>query len=321
MKIAMIGSGAAGSVFAAYLRHGGADITLVDPYKEHMEKISRDGLTFVIYPDQEHQVTGFKTALNADNIGVMDIVIFMTKATQLENALQTAKPCIGPNTVLVSLLNGIGNEDKLVAASAANRVIYGSGVLGTALDGPGKCISSPGAGEIQMNFGAYENGPLTTAAGKHLEKCFNDGGCPAKFWEDVRPALWTKVVVNCTFNPLCALTRLKVKDLLADPFGAAMVIQVVSECCAIATAKGCPMDPVEFMQGVKQSGGSGIVDYYPSMAQDMLMFKRQTEIGTLNGAISEYGRQLNIPTPGNDFITKLVSAIQGNYDKQYREEN
>lgn len=321
MKIAMIGSGAAGSVFAGYLRRGGADITLVDPYKAHMDKIREDGLTFVIYPDQEYQVTGFQTATSAQDIGVMDIVIFMTKATQLENAIQSASPCIGPNTVLVSLLNGISNEEKLVAASAPNRVIYGSGVLGTALEGPGKCISSPGAGEIQMNFGAYENGPLTTAAGEYLEKCFNAGGCPAKFWEDVRPALWTKVVVNCTFNPLCALTRLKVKDLLADPNGQALVIQIVTECCAVATAKGCPMDPAEFMMGVKESGGSGIMDYYPSMAQDMLMFKRQTEIGTLNGAISSFGKQLGISTPGNDFITKMVSIMQANYDKQYQEEH
>ena len=168
-----------------------------------------------------------------------------------------------------------------------------------------------------MNFGAMENNPLTEAAGKHLEKCFIDGGCPAKFWEDVRPALWTKIVVNSTFNPLCALTRLKVKDLLADPNGLAMVIQVVSECCAVATAKGCPMDPKAFMMGVKQSGGSGIVDYYPSMAQDMLMFKRQTEIMTLNGAVAEYGKQLGIPTPACDFITKQVLCMQANYDKQY----
>ena len=199
MKIAMIGSGAAGSVFAGYLRRGGADITLVDPYKEHMDKIAKDGLTFVIYPDQEYQVTGYKTAYDAENIGKMDIVIFMTKATQLESAI----------------------------------------------------------------------------------------------------------------------TRLKVKDLLADPNGLQMVIQVVSECCAVATAKGCPMDPKTFMMGVKQSGGSGIVDYYPSMAQDMLMFKRQTEIMTLNGAIAEYGKQLGIPTPACDFITKQVLCMQANYDKQY----
>ena len=88
----------------------------------------------------------------------------------------------------------------------------------------------------------------------------------------------------------------------------------------MATANGCPMNPEEFMMGVKQQAtGQGISDYFPSMAQDMLMFKRQTEITTLNGAISDYGKELGIPTPANDLITKMVSAIQANYDKQYQE--
>lgn len=170
-----------------------------------------------------------------------------------------------------------------------------------------------------MNFGAVENNPLTEKVGKHLEQLFNDGGCPAKFWEDVRPALWTKIVVNSTFNPLSAITRLKVKDILSNPSGLALVVQVVTECCAVATAKGCPMDPKAFMMAVKQSGGSGIVDYYPSMAQDMLMFKRQTEIMTLTGAVAEYGRQLGIATPGlrphnearADHAGKLRQAVRG----------
>ena len=184
MKIAMIGSGAAGSVFASYLRKGGADITLVDPYREHMEKVAKDGMTFVIYPDETYQLTGFKTALNAEGIGIMDAVIFMTKATQARDALKTAEPCIGEDTVLVSLMNGLGNEDILLTRADPRHVMYGSGVIGTALDGPGKCISSPIDG-VQMNFGAVENGPATDAVGKHLEKCFNDGGCYAVFQEGV----------------------------------------------------------------------------------------------------------------------------------------
>ena len=106
MKIAMIGSGAAGSVFASYLRAGGADMTLVDPYKAHMDKVAKDGMKFTIYPDKTTVLTGFKTAYNADDIGIMDIVIFMTKTNQLDEALKGAAPCIGPETVLVSLMLG-----------------------------------------------------------------------------------------------------------------------------------------------------------------------------------------------------------------------
>ena len=68
MKIAMIGSGAAGSVFASYLRRGGADMTLVDVYKAHMDKVAADGMTFRIDPDQSYHLDGFKTAYSADEI-------------------------------------------------------------------------------------------------------------------------------------------------------------------------------------------------------------------------------------------------------------
>lgn len=322
MKIAMIGSGAAGSVFAAYLRRGGADITLVDPYKEHMDKIAADGLTFVINAGEgeTYQLTGFKTAYDAENIGTMDIVIFMTKTPQLDSALKTAEPCIGENTVLVSLMNGLGNEDKLAKVVPAGRILYGNGVLGTELDGPGKCISSPSADGLQMNFGALERGPLTEAAGAELERLFIAGGCPCKFWDDVAPHFWQKIITNCTFNPLCAILRLKSKDIMKDMNGAGLAIGVVTECCAVATARGCTMEVPAFMAELRRtaSGGS-IEDYYPSMAQDVLMYKRQTEIDTLNGAIVKYGKQYGIATPYNDFITKAIKAIQKNYDKQYQE--
>jgi 2-dehydropantoate 2-reductase len=321
MKIAMIGSGAAGSVFASYLRKGGADITLVDPYKEHMEKIAADGMTFTVYPDKTCQLTGFKTACSADGVGVMDIVIFMTKSTQVDAAVETAKPCIGPDTVLVSLMNGLGNEEHLLKAAPPERILYGSGVLGTALDGPGKCISSEPKDEIMMNFGPLKHSPLTDAAGQELERLFNAGGCPCKYWDDVAPLVWQKVIVNCTFNPISALLRLKVKDIMSDPNGAAIAIQVITECCAVATAKGCPKTLTAFMNEMRKSSGSGIMDYYPSMAQDMLMFKRQTEISTLNAMISKYGKETGVPTPANDLITKMVSAIQRNYAKQYQEES
>ncbi len=218
MKIAMIGSGAAGSVFASYLRAGGADMTLVDPYKAHMDAVRDNGMKFTIYPDKTTVLTGFKTAYTADEIGTMDIVIFMTKANQLENAIIGAKPCIGPNTVLVSLINGLGNDDKLLKYYPASRCMVGSGVIGTALDGPGGCISTPSEGVI-MNFGALENNELTMAAGKYMEDCFNAGGCEAVFREDVLPFIWKKVIVNCTVNTVCAVTRLKIGYVENDPYG------------------------------------------------------------------------------------------------------
>lgn len=316
MKIAMVGCGAAGSCFASYLRKGGADITLIDMYKAHMDEVAANGMDFIIYPDTHYHLDGFKTAYSAAEVGIMDIVIFVTKATQLDKAVESAMPCIGENTVVCSLINGLGNDDILLSHFPGNRILIGSGALGTELRKPGCCVSTEVSGTL-VHFGAIENGPLTDAAGRHLKEMFDAGGCPAEFNEDDRPNIWKKVIINCTVNTVCALLRLKICEVAADPYGMELFRGVVREACAIATAKGCPFDADEFEKTHLKNFIDNMGDYYPSMAQDMLINHRQTEIEVLNGKLSEYGKIYGIPTPVNDVLTVMVKAIQGNYDIQY----
>lgn len=196
----MIGSGAAGSVFASYLNKGGAELWLVDRYKAHMDKVAQSGMTFVT-PSGEELLTGFRTAYSAENIGVMDMVILMVKATQTDGIMPSVKPCIGSETVVVSLQNGIGNDDVLKKYVPADRILYGFGTIGTELPEPGKCVSKPESGVI-MRFGASENDPFSERAGKALEKCFCDGGCLASFEKDIRPFVWKKAISNSGYNTL-----------------------------------------------------------------------------------------------------------------------
>lgn len=143
MKIAMIGSGAAGSVFASYLRKGGAEeVWLVDPNKAHMDKVAKDGMIFR-NPDGEFHVTGFNTAYSAEEVGVCDIVIIMVKATITELALKGAMCCVGPETVVVTLQNGLGNEEVVKKLVPEERVMYGCGNMGTELPEPGVCVAKP----------------------------------------------------------------------------------------------------------------------------------------------------------------------------------
>ena len=128
----MIGSGAAGSVFAAYLRRGGAELYLVDRYKAHMDKIAAEGLTFRC-KGEECVLTGFHTANCAACLPEMDIVILMVKATQTDGVMPDVMHCVGPDTVLVSLQNGIGNDEILMKYVPAGRIMYGAGVIGTEL--------------------------------------------------------------------------------------------------------------------------------------------------------------------------------------------
>lgn len=314
MKIAMIGSGAAGSVFAAYLNKGGADMYLVDRYKAHMDKIAADGLSFVS-PAGEESLKGFVTAHNAENIGIMDVVILMVKATQTDSIMPTLKNCIGENTVVVSLQNGLGNDEVLSKYVSADKVLYGFGTIGTELPEPGKCISKPESGVI-MRFGAAKKSELSDEVGKELEACFNRGGCETCFEEDIRPFVWKKAISNSGYNTLSSLLRLKVGEFLAMDEGKELIKAVWREGCDVAqTVIGVDLWP-ELLEELPRLI-DGFASYYPSMAQDVLIHQRQTEISLLNGAIVSYGEKYGIPTPVNTALTNMLNVIQANYDKQY----
>lgn len=328
MKFAMYGSGAAGSVFASYMRKGGADIILIDRYAEHMKKVAEEGMTFTIhlqengeYRDITEVLTGFRTYTSAEAAaaaeGKVDAIIYMTKATQLESAIADSAPVLGDNTVAVSLINGLGNDDNLLKSFPASRCVIGSGVLGTALRGPAHCVSTP-AGGVQMNFGGMERNELLDSVCEEMLKRYRDGGCDA-YWraDDIMKFVWKKVIVNATVNTVCAVLRLKIGEVEADPFGQQLFHGVIREACAVATARGTALDADEFIAHDHNDIVTNIGDYYPSMAQDMLFNQRQTEIDVLNGKIAEYGEQLGIPCPTCDILSRVVRAIQGNYDKQY----
>jgi len=315
MKIAMIGSGAAGSVFACYLKKGGAEMTLVDRYQRHMDACRESGLRFVT-PEGEELLTGFQTAASAAQLDVQDLVILMVKATQTEGLIPDLRHCVGPETVVVSLQNGLGNDELLSRYFPPENILYGFGTIGTELPEPGKCVSKPESGVI-MRFGAVKDSPLSRRAGQWLEQCFNAGGCSTVFEPDIRPFVWKKAISNSGYNTLSALLRLKVGDYLALEAGEELLKSVWAEGCAVCKAvTGVDLWPemLEELPRLKQ----GFATYYPSMAQDVLIHQRQTEVQLLNGAIVRYGEACGIPTPVNEALTRMITCIQASYEKQYQ---
>lgn len=316
MKIAIIGSGAAGSVFAGYLKKGGADdITLVDLYREHMDKVAADGL-ILKNPQGEFHLTGFKTAYSAKDIGLMDIVIIMVKATQTDSAMEGAAPCIGAETVVATLQNGLGNDENIKKYVPADRILMGCGNMGTELPAPGVCVARPNA-HTNMFIGPVEKSALTDAAGAYLKKCFAAGGLEPEYYDDVRPYIWKKATSNSGFNTVCAVLRMRIREVHADPDGVALVWDIWHEAANVAEALGIP-GIWEYMQGEMDNVVKNLGDYYPSMAQDMLMHDRQTEVSCLTGAIAEYGKKTGVPTPTCDVLTRVVRALQANYAIEYK---
>lgn len=315
MKIAMIGSGATGSVFASFLKLGGADMYLVDKYKEHMDKIASDGLTFKnAGTGKSVSIGGFHTAYSPENIGVMDVVVILVKTTATEEAVRSALPAIGPDTVVLSLQNGFGSEEVIAKYVRRNRIMYGSGQLGTVLPEPGVCIGKP-VDKVYVHFGALERSELTDEVGKKLAELFESGGCTASYDEDIRFFVWNKAMRNCMANALQGILRLPGGAMYGED-ATWLRLAVLREGCDVANAMGIDGDRI-YNNWWDCPAPATAQDYYASTAQDMLIYKRQTEIDSLNGAIVRFGRQCGVPTPVNETVVHMVGAIQSNYGRQY----
>ena len=128
--------------------------------------------------------------------------------------------------------------------------------------------------------------------------------------------MWKKAISNSGYNTLSALLRLKVGPILDCASGVELIRRVWAEGCAVAMAV-TGVDLRREMEEELPRLREGFAKYYPSMAQDVLMHQRQTEVELLNGAIVRYGRALGIETPVNEALTLMIKTIQANYDKQF----
>ena len=198
----------------------------------------------------------------------------------------------------------------------ADRIIFGCGNMGTELPEPGVCVAKPAKGN-NMFIGPSEKSALTDAAGAYLERCFAGGGLEPKYYDDVRPYIWRKATSNSGFNTVCAVLRMKIGEVYNDPNGVALVWQIWHEAADVAEALGIP-GIWEYMQKEMTNVVTNLGDYYPSMAQDMLMHRRQTEVTCLTGALSDYGKKVGVPTPTCDVLTQVVKALEANYALEYK---
>ena len=315
MKVAILGSGATGSAFAAYMKLGGIDdIWLIDLNKAHMDAVRDNGLVFKDH-NGERVVTGFHTAYTADEVGLCDILIVLVKSTHTKSAMQGAMCCIGENTVVISLQNGLGNDLALSEFVPMGRIGCGCGRIGTELPSPGHCVARPSQGISNMFLGPVERTDLSAEACKYIVDAFAKGGLNPEYHDDIRPYIWKKAASNSGFNTVCAVLRLKIREVYDTPEGVKLVWDIWKEASDVAAALGIP-GIWEYMQEEMPRVVKGLGDYYPSMAQDCQKH-RQTEVDSLTGAISMFGRKVGVPTPTCDVITLAVKAIQANYERQY----
>jgi len=300
MRIAVIGCGAVGSLFAANLaRLEDVDVWAFDPWQEHVDAINAHGLRLSGRDD----VVGFLQA-TADPAALpqCDFGIVATKSTRTRAAMEAVAGAFAEG-IVCSVQNGAGNEE--IIAELVPEVIRGTTLPAGHVVEPGH-VSWDNKGPTDI--GPFEPKPAPMARVEELAEVLTRAGLPATAHEDARPVQWRKVVFNAASNAVGALTGLTHGRISEYELTRELAWAVMAEGRAVAEAQGIALEsPEEFFEYAARKDMG--YDHKPSMLQDVEA-GRETEIEFLNGAIVAFGEAHGVDAPLNRALTALVLGIE-----------
>lgn len=323
MKIAILGAGAMGSMVGAYLKKGGGEVYFIDPYEAHMKAVRDNGLHMRIQGNEEIVRLNGATG-NANEVGVCEAIIVLVKGMNTKSSVQNNRALIGNDTITVTLQNGIGNVDILKELLPKDNIGYGLLKASATLYAPGKIFGSPRFANSPAGLYMYPLKKDTRLFRRfeHLQEVFTAGGFIAHLEENIDAIVWEKLYNNAVFNCPCALLQISPADFISHKMGTELYREIAKEVCAVATAKGIPMDADYWWENVGlPSIPKGPIQFraYTSAIHDVSR-KHKTEVDFLNGAIYREGQKYGIDTPYNETIWRLTKILEDTYDLKYKPE-
>ncbi len=229
-----------------------------------------------------------------------ELLIITTKAYDTEEAVRKCRLLAGRNTMVLTLQNGLGNLELLRAWKGSN-AFGGTTTFGACLVVPGQ-VRVSGLG--QTVIGA----DLNPEGAKRICRMFRRSGLPAKTCPDSHSAIWSKVAVSASINPLTAVLRIENGQLLLSEPTLRMMNEVCREAVSVGTASGITINPTATTRLVSSVARS-TAGNRSSMLQDVERGRR-TEIEQINGAIWRLGERLGSPAPLNMALWAMVSALE-----------
>jgi 2-dehydropantoate 2-reductase len=299
VRVAVIGCGAIGSLYAAHLaRVPGVEVWAVDPWAEHVDAMNAQGLRVTGLADFVARV---HARTDGSDLPACDFGLVATKAPHTYAAVKGAQAAVA-NAAVVSVQNGLGNEE--VIASLVPHVIRGSIITAGAVAAPGVVrYDAPG----DSWFGPFEARPAPMGEVEQLARLLTEGGLRTHALKDARGPQWTKVIFNAATSPLAALTGLSVGRVCTDTGLRLQVDRLIAEAEAV-----CEQAGIVLTRSPREAVAEAIAEAYdhkPSMLQDVLA-RRATEIDVLNGGISAEGGRVGVPTPLHDCMVALVRGLE-----------
>ena len=300
MKTYMIGAGAMGGVYGGLLTRAGYDVTLIDIRRDHIEKIRSEGLT--VEGVRGTHLIRIASKTEAGDLPPGDLAIVFTDANSTAEAARTAKGLLKPEGCALTLQNGIGNVETLVAELGQERVIAG--------------VSMNSAAAPALARSAYTHNGMTsigeldgrdTARIRKVAEMLNRAEIPTEIVPDPMAHVRGKFVHNCAVNALAAISGLRSGEMWRTPEMNALQEKVIDEILAVVEARGWKLAESDPRKKIRDHTRKRFNK--PSMLQHVEKGQR-TEIDALNGAIVREARALGIPVPCNETIVAFVKGLE-----------
>ncbi|QRX81696.1 2-dehydropantoate 2-reductase [Glaciimonas sp. PAMC28666] len=319
MKIAIVGAGAIGGYVGVKLALAGEQVTFM-VRGANLDAIRANGMKLIMADGTEHVARNVKASNDYAETGPQDIVILAMKAHQLESVANDVPRLFGPDTVVVTMQNGIPywyfHQHGGALEGNCVRSVDPSGIIGEKIRAhrvigcvvyPASELIAPGVvRHVEGDrFPVGELDGSVSARVTRVSERFSNAGFKAPVLENIRSEIWLKLWGNLTFNPISALSHSTLLDICQYPLSRELAANMMREAQAIANKLG-----IEFRVSLEKriAGAEKVGKHKTSMLQDMEA-GRAVEIDALVGSVVELGRLTDTPTPHIDTVYTLVKLL------------
>jgi 2-dehydropantoate 2-reductase len=305
VRIAIVGAGALGCAMGGVLTEAGHDVWLINRNADQVEAMRSRGLT--LRTDGVDRTVRVQAATTAQGVagGAVELVIVLVKSFHTAEAMQSATSLLGPDTVVLSLQNGLGHEDILAPIVGRERLLAGRTYVGGTQLAPGHVIAGT---RSKLTLIGEPGGGFSVRA-QRIAEVFNAAGLDTTVSENITGVIWDKLLVNAATGALSAITRLPYGLLYQSPELQACALAAVTEAMAVAKASGIRLSITDPAEPWRMAGAGLPFEFRPSMLQS-LDKGSITEIDFINGAIVYQGAKVGVPTPVNQTLVACIKGLE-----------
>ena len=300
MKIAVVGAGAMGSVYAGLLASAGNEVWAIDTWREHVDAIRAHGLR--VEGASGDRTVQLHATTDASEPGPCDLVIIATKADGVASAAASVGPLLHADTLVLTIQNGLGAAERICRHLPADNVLLGvAGGFGASIRGPGHAHHN---GMELVRLGELGGG--ITERLERVGGVWRDAGFNVKCFEDINQLVWEKFVCNVTYSGSCTIFECTIAGVQGNEHAWKVASTCAAEAYAAGVAKGVHFsfdDPIAHVHEF----GRKIPDSRPSMLQDYLA-GRPSEIDAINGMVPVVAREVGTVAPCNEVVTAIVKG-------------